>query len=464
MTIRDQKDATTRLEDIRFYQSTDPVFYSILNRVIEELEERDFDLDQIHKPSRGFRVRAQQPASSTVEIEAGVYLSNDTTIVQETLRTVAIPAAAVGNIRIDLISINCLDGSLTRTGGVEIPSGSGFGAAARPNLPPNSGRVPLAYVYVDETPTPFSDNIAINVAGHIQDIRPAPGMLRRTFVTSPAVLLQDAASASVGASSLLVRADHVHPANVDAVLPSVINAGAAGSAGTSSIYARRDHTHPVNTETVPSVLATDVAGGAVGVASTLPRADHRHPLNVDATLPEAIAAAGAVGTAATYARRDHVHPVPSNLVLNQITLSVPLAPQILGSVGRRIGPTSQAISGVTAATNMTSGSFSVATDRIVWVHISGLCIDNASWRIAVDGSPATIDGNTIGNTTGGWIGGPQQGNFVACIDVTIPIDLTAGTHTITIEGLEDPGNPAFATFVVEDPGAAFFMVYQLTGA
>jgi hypothetical protein len=187
---------------------------------------------------------------------------------------------------------------------------------------------------------------------------------------------------------------------------------------------------------------------------------------VDGTVPEDIGAA-APGTADTYARRDHVHDLPSSLSVNQLTLAVPLGISILGSVGRWPGP---AVTGVAASPSvtdilfMTSGLFTIATDRTVFVMVKGLGIDNASWRIVVDGTPANILGETIGNTIGGWIGGPQQGNLTGLIDAMIPISLTAGVDIeVKLQAQADPNNPVFASLVVENPGAAMFMVYQFTG-
>ncbi len=62
-------------------------------------------------------------------------------------------------------------------------------------------------------------------------------------------------SAIAGTSAAASRSDHVHPANVDNVVPAAL--GVTPHAGVSTVYARRDHVHPRPT-------ATDV--GAVPLA------------------------------------------------------------------------------------------------------------------------------------------------------------------------------------------------------
>jgi len=259
------------------------------------------------------------------------------------VQTIAIPAASAGQIRIDLIYFNLSTGLAVRTAGAEIAAGGGFGSAVAPNLPAGlTGAVPLAFLNVDETPTSFAEVITTNVAGRIVDARTIIGGSKPLFSavaplsdttggsvgSSPAVPrsdhrhalnvdavnpanlgpsvsaspgsaaiyarrdhthavntetvagnLQKDGTAAVGISGNVVRADHVHPSNVDGVLPVALPASGAGSAGSSLVYARRDHVHPTSLNvsgSAPAVVDPDDGAGTAGVASTYARSDHRH--------------------------------------------------------------------------------------------------------------------------------------------------------------------------------------------
>lgn len=349
MSVLGIKDSD-RLEVIRFYSDTDPVFFSVLNRTIEDAEQRTKDLNLVFTPARGFRVRAQIPNSATVEIEPGVITPDDTAITQVSLNNAVIPPAGVGNIRIDLISLDILDGSIIRTAGAELAAGSGFAALVRPAMPANEGRVPLAFVYVDETPTFFSDQIVVNNAGAIEDIRPAAGISKRRFEVNPANLGADISGGSAGSSALLARANHQHNLNLDdAVAPETLDAGNVSAPGTDDFYARRNHIHEINTETVPAVLQPDASGGAVGTSTTLVRGDHRHNLNVDALVPPAIDPnAGSAGVATTYSHRDHTHAMPAHLQQALAFFGMSLSQAGSGTV---TATTSAAITSVTVPAN-----------------------------------------------------------------------------------------------------------------
>ena len=220
----------SRMETTRFHTATDPLFWSIDNRPLGDIEQRTKDLDRIFTPARGFRPRQTIASSGNIQVEAGVYVSGGTTINQVALSTTAIPAAGAGNIRIDLLWFNLTTGAIVRTAGAEILLGGGFAACVKPSLPASAGGVPIAYVYVDAGPTAFDESIAVNTAGCIVDIRPGigfhPGYL---FEITNANILSDVVSGSAGSSAKIVRADHRHNLNVDATNPAQLSASAAAT-------------------------------------------------------------------------------------------------------------------------------------------------------------------------------------------------------------------------------------------
>ena len=309
------KDAE-RMEVVRKHVASDPIFWSIDNRPLDDLEQRTKDLDRIFTPARGFRVRQQIPATATVEVEAGVYVPDGLTVTQVALQNFGpIPAATGGNIRIDLIWFNLSTGVVTRTAGTEQLAAVGFPALARPNLPSNDGAVPLAYLYIDDVPTPFSDSIAIDTAGCIQDVRPAPGFGPAIIFESVAAnLKQDTPGGATGSSSKTVRADHQHPPNYDAVATETLSPATTSSPGVATTYNHRDHAHALAMEALAANLKKDTASGVLGILNFLVKSDHQHPLNVDGTLPTTVSqSASATGSADYYARRDHAHALPTHL-------------------------------------------------------------------------------------------------------------------------------------------------------
>jgi len=313
MAVLEIKDGD-RMETVRTYERGDPVFSPIDNRPIWDLEERTKDLNDMMRPARWLRVRGEDPASADVEVEEGWYIDSGITPTYfaglSGTAALTIPACAAGTIRIDLIYFNLESGACGRQAGTPVAAAGGFGSCTAPDLPAgNDGCIPLAHLYVDETPTPFDRSIAINVAGHIRDVRPCFGA-RPLFEDTAGNLATDVASGNVGSSVKIVRADHRHPTRFnDGDATGVVDADAAITAGVSDYYARTDHDHIVDAETNTANLVQDTSGASVGVSTKLVRADHAHPLNVDAVLPVNLApsTAAAVGVQNTYARRDHIH-------------------------------------------------------------------------------------------------------------------------------------------------------------
>jgi hypothetical protein len=312
MAVLNIKDAQ-RLEVIRKYSASDPLFWSVDNRPIDDGEQRDKDLDRIFTPARGFRVRQTVPPSANVQIEPGVYVSSGVTVNQVALVTpYAIPAAGAADYRIDLIWFDMTTG-LQRTAGSPQPVTFG----AKPSMPVNNGGFPLAYVYVFGVATLFDETIAVGTAGAIEDCRLAPGAHGFIFESVAANIKIDAVGGGIGTSSKIVRADHQHNLNIDAVNPADLGPSVVATPGIANIYPRRDHAHAILTEAVAANLKIDSGTGVLGVLGTIVRADHQHPLNVDATVPvidyaqpSLTAIASTAGTASAYARRDHVHGVP----------------------------------------------------------------------------------------------------------------------------------------------------------
>lgn len=419
MSVLNVKDSD-RLEVVRTYVDTDPVFFSIDNRPIEDLNQRDKDLNRIFTPARGFRVRQTSPASTSVEVEAGVYVSADITINQVALSSVAIPGAGVGNIRIDLIWLNLETGAVVRTAGAEIAAGGGFAAAVRPSLPANDAAVPLAFVYVNETPTPFNETIAINTAGHIQDIRPAIGTSRRVFEDTAGNILTDSAGGSVGTSTKVVRADHRHPLNVDGTVPTALGPSVAAAVGSSNSYSRRDHAHAIATEAVAAAFLTDVSGGSAGSSANFPRADHRHPLNVDGTVPsEASFTAASAGSAATYSRADHVHLLPTLLQKAMVFYG--------------------AISATSVVSRTTTGSSSIATGGVTVpanTFRNGLFVLAMVETLAFNDVEMVIEAK-MDQTAGG--GSAKQ--FAASPNTSV----TSRSASVTVGALANLGSPSMKT-------------------
>jgi len=306
------------LEVIRKYVEQDFVFAAIDNRPLDDLEQRDLDLDRIHKPSRGMHVDQTSTPSDQVVVDAGTWCVDGTTVNQYAGATLAaITPPAAGRIRIDIVWFNAATAAVTVTAGTgasEGAVGGGFAALTRPDVPANSGAVPLAYLYVGEATgvtIPFDRTIAINTSGHIEDIRLMPG------IASPLGLLETVVgnfqadgAAALGTQDRLCRSDHVHPANVAGALPATLSVGAAGTAGASNIYARADHNHPVPAATSGGTFQSDVVGGAAGSSALFARADHRHVANIDATAAADVRdgfTGSAAGSSTVYARRDHIH-------------------------------------------------------------------------------------------------------------------------------------------------------------
>ena len=333
MSVINDKDATTRLENIRILRETDPCFYSVFNRPLEDLEQRTDDINHNMFPGRGLRVKATATPSLTVEVEAGYYMTDDTTVVEFPVgaisSSVTVALSSPGTIRIDLVYFDIATGTVATTTGTEAAKATGFSVLfanttpLRAILPVNNGYIPLAYLYVDDTPTmALSNIIPINYAGHIRDARLAPGAEMRPFTATSGTLQADATGGSPGASPYSVRADHRHPLNVTSTAPKQLTPSSANSIGAStepaySKYSRADHGHSVTVQDVGD-YATDVSGGDAGSLPKFARADHGHKENGSVGVtPENLgpALAASAGSSLYYAREDHRHKIIGNVKL-----------------------------------------------------------------------------------------------------------------------------------------------------
>ena len=342
-SIIGDKDTTTRLENIRHMRGgaliRDPLRAACLNRVIGDVEERTKDLHRIDAPARAFLVKQSATPNTSVLVNSGwIPVDTDLSAVSDVIefpQTIVGPIAAAppNSIRIDLLYLEPSTQTVIVAQGAEVAASTGFESyyddltPLRPTLPDgNQDAIPLAYLYIDQTPTPFSDIVAIDNAGHIRDVRPAAGLDWRQWGSDGAALAADTSAGSIGSIAKLARSNHRHPLN--SPLPGIpsltrnIEADAAAIAGTEGTYARRDHKHTISvTATLADlkVAAENIVTGQIGTGISLARSDHRHPLTFPsiAVLPGASSpgVAASIGSGFTYARDDHSHQITGDLVV-----------------------------------------------------------------------------------------------------------------------------------------------------
>jgi hypothetical protein len=322
MATLNLKDAN-RLETQRYLIETDPPYYSVFNRALEDLNQRTVDINNIFVPARGLHVHQASTPDLTVEVSNGWYMADESNPVlfpSGATTSLTVPIATPGFIRIDLVYFDLENGAVGRSAGTEVAATAGFATVfddATPKrgvLPPNSGMIPLAYLYVDADPSMvFSDTILINNAGYIRDCRLAPGAGLRVFEGTVGNLKTDVANGDVGSEATIARSDHQHPLNVSASLPTIqVTYPSTSDVGTADTYARRDHIHALDMETSIANLLPDA--GVVGSAgqaltTTYARSDHQHDVNLGTTPPGSLVAGtpGSAGTGQVYVRNDHEH-------------------------------------------------------------------------------------------------------------------------------------------------------------
>lgn len=336
------KNTTTRLENVRLLRGgtlvRDPLHAACLNRVMGDVERRTKDLHSIDAPARAFLVKQSSTPDDSVLVNAGwIPVDTDLSAVTDVIEFVEtsvgpIAAAPPNSIRMDLVYLDMTNQTVFVRQGTEVAASTGFESyyndptPLRPTLADgNQDSIPLAYLYVDQNPTAFSDTIAINNAGHIRDVRPAAGMDWRPWGSDGADLVADTTAGSIGSVPKLARSNHRHPLNAPqasiASLTRNIEADAAAIPGTEGTYARRDHKHTISVSASLAdlkVAAENVVTGQIGSSISLARADHRHPLNFPSSpiLP-GISQPGSssIGTGFTYARDDHSHQLLGDLVV-----------------------------------------------------------------------------------------------------------------------------------------------------
>jgi len=322
MATLNLKDAN-RLETQRYLLESDPPYYPVFNRGLEDLNQRTVDLNNIFVPARGFHVHQASTPDLTVEVSNGWYMEdelNPLVFPSGATTSLTVPIATPGFIRIDLVYFDLENGIIGRNAGTEVVATAGFltvfddATPHRGVLPPNSGMIPLAYLYVDSAPDlVFSDTVLINNAGYIRDCRVAPGAGLRVYEGTVGNMKADVPNGAVGSEATITRSDHQHPLNISVSLPEEQTTYPdTSSVGTSSNYARRDHIHDLDMETdIANLLPDSGLVGSAGQAltETYARSDHQHDVNLGTTPPGSLVAGtpGAAGSGQVYVRNDHAH-------------------------------------------------------------------------------------------------------------------------------------------------------------
>jgi hypothetical protein len=314
MSVLNIKDSN-RLEVLRPHTADDPVYYTVMNRPLEDLEQRTDDLNSLMAPAHGLLVHETSVPSKSVEVSAGVYMDGDTnplyfpqSAVGDTLTFVDAPA---GFFRVDLIYFNLENGTIGQVDGTQTNVSWAVAWTNRGVAPLTGTVVPLAYVYVPDTAaTVYQDGLTGNTAGRIRDARLSFEAGIRLFEDTVGTLNQDVSGGAIGTSQRTARADHSHPVNVDATNASTLSPDTAGSAGVSTIYSRSDHAHYITPENNPANLMVDLHGGALGVNDSVARGDHQHPL-LTSGLPQNVGSGSSniAGTNNVYQSADHRHAV-----------------------------------------------------------------------------------------------------------------------------------------------------------
>ena len=188
------KDTDTLFETVRQYEHSDPLYYDILNRPLEDIGRRTLDVNRIFTPARSLRVRQTQPATTSVQVEVGFTIIEDPAVAgayqlpstKAAVTVVGPVAAAAGGLRrIDLIYFNLATDAIALVAGAEVAAATPWAtvySVSKGAIPASDGgNIPLAYLYVDDTGPVYDETVAIDTAGHIRDARLAPGVSRRVF-------------------------------------------------------------------------------------------------------------------------------------------------------------------------------------------------------------------------------------------------------------------------------------------
>lgn len=410
------KDPTTKLEDVRQYISSDKNYFSILNRPVQDLLQRDEDLDLITTPARGIRARATDPTTDQVEVEVGTYTFGVVISQFAGVTLAAVPAASAGNKRIDLIYFRIDTGTVVRSPSAEAAN---YGAVVKINLPAGVDALPLAYIYVGETGPDFQDGLAVDTDGAIEDIRPSPGSsLGRQLETVAGNILSDVSGGSAGSAETVARSNHRHVLNIDATLPTSLVPGNTASAGVAGTYALIDHIHLIPTQSNPAAFLSDTIGGSAGVGASFARDDHRHTVNVGLTTPPRDAGAGSPGASNVYSRDDHFH------ILNVPVGGVPIAIAPGNTASHGVATTYAPSDHTHALDGVVQNGVGTVNITMLWGEITGTtgAIKNAGsgswsssrlgvgrWRITLSPtlpSIPTVVCTAIGTTTNRYVATP----------------------------------------------------------
>lgn len=292
MSVLNVKDATTRLETMRPYLYTDPFYYSVLNRPLEDLHQRTVDLNNIFRPARWFYVHG--PLACSVYVDPGwsapdpvaspVYFAGD---------VLTISPALPGKIRIDLVYFDLANSVVGISQGLETLSSVSFMTLFNTKtdigaVPGGAAMLPLAYLFVDESATRiYSVLLPSNTAGYIRDCRLSPGAGSVLFEDTVSNIKKDTAGGSVGSTTRVPRAGHQHPINYSTAAPSTMEIRSVGSVGVSGAYAMVDHVHGISMLNNPALLKPSDGAASIGDGGdvTFVRGDHTHPAVYGLTTP-----------------------------------------------------------------------------------------------------------------------------------------------------------------------------------
>jgi hypothetical protein len=344
MTILNDKDATTRIENVRYFRKKkDPPYSDVLNRPLEDLEERSNDVWDIMEPAKQLYVHQKATPSLTVEVEPGWIFNEqsfgtDTSPIYFPGQDVTVALCAPNKIRMDLVYFDRSANNVKVVTGTEVQESTGFTGLwdeptpLRAVLPTaHVNLIPLAYLYVGSRATEtFQDAALITAAGHIRDCRMGSNVNWNLTGGTPE-LLADTPGGSAGTIQKVARGNHRHPVN----LPT---SGVTGSAakterlefnnvrapGTENTYSRIDHVHDLNYSGTYNDFEEDYiyfGTGQVGSLNDLARADHGHPLHFDpanplpADLHTSLGNYYGVNSGNYYARHDHRHWVSGDIFM-----------------------------------------------------------------------------------------------------------------------------------------------------
>jgi hypothetical protein len=345
MPVLNDKDATTRIENVRYLRQTkDPPHAAVLNRPLYDLEERSNDVWDIMDVAKQFYVHQEAAASFSVVVEPGwSFLEEDFGTAADPTYfpggTVTVLMSAPNKIRMDLVYYNKETNTVDVITGTEVQESTGWAGLwdeptpLRAILPAgNTSFVPLAYLYVGSRATEtFQDAALITAAGHIRDCR-FGSHVHWHITGNVSEMLADTPGGSAGTQPRVSRSDHRHPNNLpptgvtgSAAVVSQLSHNNTRQTGTSDLYAMADHKHDMlmaDNVALQFEDRTTTSAGLAGSGVRLARSDHQHPLHFQTDpilkVPGDIDTNLGVwrGSGNYYARHDHRHWIQGDIFMS----------------------------------------------------------------------------------------------------------------------------------------------------